>query len=583
LNALPLIHRELLVASRRPMTWWIRVGTGLVGALGFLFIAGTTSLGVSQPGRVGPALFTILSIVAFLFAAFSGVRSAALPLCEENRENTLGLLLLTPLRRHELVLGRLAAGIMEGLGMLATFLPVLALVLLTGGVTAHQWVMSTITLAIMVLLSTAAGLYAGAMNAQDFKASMMTLLLVLVACLPTGWMVLALMMTVELDAQSQREFAFGRPAARSKGIVLQFLWLPLAALFLLSLLLAPAISLGSFASPAGMLLLSLNSGSIVLFGVQAVGALCLALALVWLTSRRLAVINIGVSGNHTSPATPETPDASRANDDDHASDDEPTTSGFRSSSRPSRLLEQAPLAWLLHPGAGLRRFLWFAAVTMSVTAFFPIFVAIDQNSVAPFFGGFRLPGALVWPVVNFLVGWQAARLFVESRRSRSIELLLVTPEFRTIAVRDVWRSLRAVLLKPLLLVWLAGLVGTLLAINLMPEDRPDIFDPAYGLPVYLLNSGRHLAGLAAMAWLGLWSGWCSRRPGFAAIQTFVIAFVVPAILFLPFSTTASTWSAEAMLPHALGIGLFLAIAFAARRALGRTFLAGSPPVELRRT
>ncbi len=583
MNFFPLIHRELLVASRRTVTWWTRVGIGLVGALGFLLVAGTASLGIRQPAQVGPALFTTLSVAAFLLAALSGIRSAALPLCEENRERTLGLLLLTPLRRHDLVLGRLAAGILEGLGALAAFLPVLALVLLAGGVTAGQLAMSAVTLIVMVLLSTAAGLYAGAMNTRDLKASLLTLLLVLVACLPTGWIALAIMMTAELDAQAQREFAFGRPATRSNGLLLPAFWLPLIALFLFSLLLAPSTSLGSFASPAGMLLLGLSDGSPVLFGLQTAGALCLALALTWLTSRRLAVIHVGVSENHDpEPSVPAPPIASGIDADDNLTDAQGAAPVPPPPSRPRWLLEQSPILWLLHPRAGTRRFIWFAAVMMSISAFFPIFASIDEDSVALSFGGFMLPGALVWPVVNFIVAWQAARLFVESRRTRNLELLLVTPGFRKSSIRDVWRSLRTTFLKPVLLVGLVGLAGTVVAINAMPDERTDLFEPAWGLPVYLLTASRHLAGLVAVVWLSLWLGWSCRRPGLAASQAFVLAYLLPTILFLPFAEVASTWTAKAMIPHLGGIVLSIGIAVGARLALSRALPTGQTPEEIRR-
>lgn len=579
MNFFPLIHRELLVASRRTMTWWVRVGIGLVGALGFLLVAGTASLGMNQPAGVGPALFATLNVAAFLLAALSGIRSAALPLCEENRESTLGLLLLTPLRRHELVLGRLAAGVLDGLGALAAFLPVLALVLLAGGVTAGQLAMSAVTLIVMVLLSTAAGLYAGAMNTHDFKASLLTLLLVLVACLPTGWIVLAILMTAELDAQAQREFAFGRPATRSNGLILPAFWLPLIGLFLFSLLLAPTISLGAFASPAGMLLLGLSDGSPVLFGLQTAGAVCLALALIWLTSRRLAVIDVAASENHDPKPSLAAARAASGTDTDDRVIDAPVSPIH---ARPRWLLERSPVLWLLHPSAGTRRFIWLAAVMMSFSAFFPIFLAIDQDGVAPFFGAFMLPGALVWPVVNLIVAWQAARLFVESRRSRNLELLLVTPGFRESSIRDVWRSLGATFLKPVLLVGLVGLAGTVVAVNAMPDERTDLFEPAWGLPVYLLTASRHLAGLVAVVWLSLWLGWSCRRPGLAASEAFVLAYLLPTILFLPFAEVASTWTAKAMIPHLGGIVLFIGIAVGARLALRRALPTGQTPREVLR-
>src|SRR5437660_12391720 len=130
---LPIVERELRVASRRRSTYWVRFFLAL-GALVlwfFLFVSSGNSA-VSPRGKM---LFVALGFLALSFGLLAGMFLTANCLSEERREGTLGLLFLTPLRGYDVVLGKLMANSLPAIYGLLAVLPLLALPLLMGGVT----------------------------------------------------------------------------------------------------------------------------------------------------------------------------------------------------------------------------------------------------------------------------------------------------------------------------------------------------------------------------------------------------------------------------------------------------------------
>ena len=107
MTVLPIVARELLEASRRRGTYWIRLAAAAAG----LIIGGWVMLVTYEgpPAALSIALFVALSGAAHLYCLFAGVFRTADCLSEEKREGTLGLLFLTDLKGYDIVLGKLAA------------------------------------------------------------------------------------------------------------------------------------------------------------------------------------------------------------------------------------------------------------------------------------------------------------------------------------------------------------------------------------------------------------------------------------------------------------------------------------------
>ena len=104
---LPIVARELRVASRRRGTYWVRSGAALavIGLGTWLFLM----LESQGPQAVAKGLFGLLTGAATFFCLISGVRYTSDCLSQEKREGTLGLLFLTDLKGYDIVLGKLAA------------------------------------------------------------------------------------------------------------------------------------------------------------------------------------------------------------------------------------------------------------------------------------------------------------------------------------------------------------------------------------------------------------------------------------------------------------------------------------------
>jgi ABC-type Na+ efflux pump permease subunit len=174
---LPIVERELRVAARKWVTYWTRVVIGLLAiVIGLcIFIAH-----FGEPEKsIGPRIFLGLSIAGICYCLFAGRRSTVDCLSGEKRDGTLGLLFLTDLKGHDVVLGKLAATSLNGFfGLLALF-PVMAVTMLMGGISSGQFWRMSLVLVVTFLFSLSIGIYASAVHRTLNKATATNLLLLL--------------------------------------------------------------------------------------------------------------------------------------------------------------------------------------------------------------------------------------------------------------------------------------------------------------------------------------------------------------------------------------------------------------------
>ena len=174
MTILPLIERELAVRARRKGTYWSRFAVGFGGVvlcLQRLLMPDWMSGAVPA----GKPLFNSLTVLAFVLCCTAGFATAD-SISAEAREGTLGLLLLTRVRRLDLILGKLAA---HGLGLLvilATLLPLLMLPVLAGGVTGGEALRKGLVLLNTAFLCLAVGLNSSAFENETVKAVRRTVL-----------------------------------------------------------------------------------------------------------------------------------------------------------------------------------------------------------------------------------------------------------------------------------------------------------------------------------------------------------------------------------------------------------------------
>jgi hypothetical protein len=245
------------------------------------------------------------------------------------------------------------------------------------------------------------------------------------------------------------------------------------------------------------------------------------------------------------------------------------------------LLDRNPVAWLLRPSAERRQLIWAAAVIMGLAQ--ATVLARSFDMLAALMTPVLLANIVLSPLFDFLLAWQAARLFADARRSGSLELLLVTPGFRRAALRGIRLSLQETFLKPVLFILGMRLLGGALALVFIDENSRRFAEQHSYFLFVLLGMLKEATGFLAIAFLGAWEGWRSPRAAFAAIKTFVIASLVPSLISLPYLGViwlgmrgTAGWSFFWIL--AFGI-----IALYGHARLRQTFLAGEPPFELRRS
>lgn len=201
MNVLPIVGRELRVASHRANTWWLRCGSAAVALLLGLLIYSSYS---ASPVQLGRSMFTGLSIFMLVLALLSGIFLTSDAISSERRGGTLGLLFLTPLRPLDVMLGKLASSSLGmAYGLMAIF-PLLFLPLLLGGVTGAETARLCLVILVSLFLSLAMGLRVSVKASNSTHAAMTTFALMsMIALLPflielVGWLVFRVSLNTHL-------------------------------------------------------------------------------------------------------------------------------------------------------------------------------------------------------------------------------------------------------------------------------------------------------------------------------------------------------------------------------------------------
>ena len=152
----PVIVRELRSVGRSAGNYWLRslaCGIACVTAL----VAGLLTLGTTSHGK---EVFSALHLTTFCAIWVLVPLIAADCLSRERREQTLGLLFLTPLKPLQITVAKTLAQSVRGFMLWLATLPVIVLPLLMGGVTATQAFLSFLINATSFCLALGAGIWA---------------------------------------------------------------------------------------------------------------------------------------------------------------------------------------------------------------------------------------------------------------------------------------------------------------------------------------------------------------------------------------------------------------------------------------
>ncbi len=161
---LPVVERELRGAARRRGTYWGRFGAALLGAA----LAAWVLLAMGENDtKVGRQMLEVVSTVVFFYATITGILVTCDCLSEEKREGTLGLLFLTDLKGHDVVLGKLAATSVNAIYGMFSVVPMLAVPFILGGVNRAEMLRVVLVSLDLLFFSLSIGLFVSALCRND--------------------------------------------------------------------------------------------------------------------------------------------------------------------------------------------------------------------------------------------------------------------------------------------------------------------------------------------------------------------------------------------------------------------------------
>ena len=471
------------MASRWRGAYWGRVLTALVALV--IWLCASVFEPASSGSTSGAWLFGVLSVFAFGYALMAGLRSTSDCLSREKREGTLGLLFLTDLKGYDVVLGKLAATSLGAFyGMLAV-LPVLAIPLLTGGVTAGTFWRVALVLLNTLFFSLACGIFVSAISKNERKALGGTLLLIL---LLTGGPPLA---------------AFATSAFGGNFPLAQTLFLP---------------------SPGLALLLALNPKAAAVWGST---GFSMSAALTHLLSWTLLGLSSWLAPRvwKDKPATIKRlrwrerwrnlilGDAARRR-------------AFR-----SRLLAINPIFWL---SSRERQTVFYPWIFLgSMAAIWLWAWGLDRQ----LWSELELALFLTYLLHLFIKVWVltvACQSLALDRDNGALELLFSTPLTVRELLRGHWLNLRRHFAAPVAAIICLDLLWLGLS---LAGKRPvsDSFPSEAWMLAFAANIVIFVIDLFALAWVGMWMGVSSKKAGQAAWETVARVLVLPWLLFTPFS------------------------------------------------
>lgn len=451
MTVLPIVARELRVASRRRSHY-----RGLMIVAAVTLGAGTTVYWANRfepPSQLGVVLFLTLSTIILFSCLLSGARFTADALSSEYRDGTLGLLFLTDLRGHDVVLGKLTAAAFPAVFALLAALPVLSAAVLFGGVTGTAVWRMGLSLLVATGFTLALGM-AVSVWFHDARTALIVTGAVTAYLSVTPWFAPAWMFG-------------GTVAGWSFGVYVSPIGPYVAAA---ADLLTPVGGPGPFGWGLG------------LFWPSLAGVLALAMAL-------LAVASLAVQHSWHEQAG-----LWRSGWSSRVSRWKLGGAGRQAAWR-TRMLDDNPYAWVLLRRRGTGAGMWCSLAALGAAAAYGViewgigWVQEGGNWGVSLAAHLAVRCGLTLVVVHQLG---------EDQRSGALELLLVTPLGGPSVVNGQMQAMRRLFGGPIAVVLLADVVFTFL------EARDVFSTPVLGISFALCRGLMLVADCIALTWLGTW-------------------------------------------------------------------------------
>jgi len=173
-----IVRRELRETARRPLTHWLRV----IGAVAGVFVFCSSAWNIPS-AQVGPILFHGIHTLLMAMIFFIVPALTADCISRERREDTLGLLFLTPLRPWEIVVGKVLAQALKAITLWLAVAPVLTIPFLAGGIGWPEVVNCLCQELCAGMLAVAAGMVATSIAQKRETAFVLAYLFAALLCL----------------------------------------------------------------------------------------------------------------------------------------------------------------------------------------------------------------------------------------------------------------------------------------------------------------------------------------------------------------------------------------------------------------
>ncbi|GCF07766.1 ABC transporter permease [Dictyobacter arantiisoli] len=247
MTLLSLVTKEMRLRLRRERSIWIIITYVLfMGLLGWLFLNNVsnnyTSPTTSGLSDVGTSLYTLLSQLQLFMIIFITPSLTATAINGEKERQTYEMLLCSRLSAFSLVLGKLGAGLINALLLIAASIPLFSLVFFFGGVAPTQVASSLLMYIVTALWLGALGIFCSTVFQRPAVSTVITYLIGLI------WLLFPLILSIILLTSNSGYQFFLRYPTRAK---LFLVWNPFVAL---------STSSASASNPFSTLLMLLNFG-----------------------------------------------------------------------------------------------------------------------------------------------------------------------------------------------------------------------------------------------------------------------------------------------------------------------------------
>lgn len=471
---MPVLARELRIATRKRSTFWLRVACAFAGVVigaAFLFFQ---AIAGNRMNGVGANLFYLLTSTSLAAALLAGPFLTSDSISEESREGTLGLLFLTDLRGIDVVLGKLAAASARVFYAILAVFPIIAVALTMGGVSGGAFFKTTVALVNAMVMS----------------------LLIGITC---------------------SSFSSGNSGGLVKTIG-----------SLLVVTLAPMPFPGAvFISPLALYAAAVRNAPGFWGGALTQLLLCAGILSLAAYRTQNCWRNMNAGGKPARKrASHKTADA--------VSQASATREPCAPTPQSKKAIEAAPVAWLSRRELGAVR--TGALVVTALLLVVAVLMGFQFKNVAGAAAWTGLFGFLCF-LLYLWTAARATRFYYDLRKSGLLELLLATPLTAPELIRGHFQALAQSLWLPALLFLCAhvvGSAGSVLGARLGSVQGAGLFLGAGMALSAVMGACLVAANIVALLWFGAYAGLTSRTAGVAFLKTFAFVQVLPwfAITFL---------------------------------------------------